>query len=256
MDSFAPLCVHFPPRTIRSIFPGHGRIYSMSYNDPARDTRQDRSRNIGHLRGSIIVSRQTEETETDSIMDRFIDKMVGVASGRNVLIFFIPSLAVYLLMLFHTIPGVESYAPEMKIFDLSPSGYSYDYAVKLLSALGNDGRKEYLSRQLPLDFIYPALFSISSFLMLAWLFLKRNDKGSRIFYLCFVPIVAGIFDYLENIQIVLMILSYPDINKAQVVLSSAFTMVKSGLTSLFFFILLFAFIRLWVGSKSTKARSY
>src|SRR6056297_2304532 len=188
-------------------------------------------------------------------MRRFIDKMVDVASGRNVLIFLIPSLTVYLFMLFHTIPGVESYAPEMKLFDLSPSGYSYDYAVELLSVLGNDGRKEYLIRQLPLDFIYPALFSISSFLMLAWLFLKRNDKGSRIVYLCFVP-VAGIFDYLENIQIVLMILNYPDITKAQVILSSAFTMVKSGLTSLFVFILLFASIRLWWGSKSTKARSY
>ena len=119
-------------------------------------------------------------------MRRFIDKTVGVASGRNVLIFLIPSLAVYLFMLFHTIPGVESYAPEMKIFDLSPSGYSYDYAVELLSALGNDGRKEYLSRQLPLDFIYPALFSISSFLMLAWLFLKRNERAqeSSIYVLC------------------------------------------------------------------------
>jgi len=189
-------------------------------------------------------------------MRRFIDKMVDFASGRNVLIFLIPSLAVYSFMLFHTIPGVESYAPEMKLFDLSPSGYSYDYAVELLSVLGNDGRKEYLSRQLPLDFIYPALFSISSFLMLAWLFLKRNDKGSRIFYLCFVPVVAGIFDYLENIQIVLMILNYPDITKAQVILSSAFTMVKSGLTSLFFVILLFASVRLWWGSRSNKARSY
>lgn len=202
------------------------------------------------------VSCQNEKTEIDSIMHRFIDTMVGVASGRNVLMFLIPSLAVYFLMLFHTIPGVVSFAPEMKIFDLSPSGYSYNYAVKLLSALGSDGRKEYLSRQLPLDFIYPALFSISSFLMLAWLFLKRNDKGSRIFYLCFIPIVAGMFDYLENIQIVLLILNYPDITKAQVVLSSAFTIAKSGLTSLFFFILLFAFIRLWVGPKSTKARSY
>ena len=184
-------------------------------------------------------------------MQGFIDKAIGVASGRNVLIFFIPSLAVYLLMLFYTIPGVESYASEMKILDMSPSGYSYDYAVELLSTLGDDGRKEYLSRQLPLDFIYPALFSISSFLMLAWLFLKRNDKGSRIFYLCFVPIFAGIFDYLENIQIVLMIQDYPDITKTQVALSSAFTMGKSGLTTLFFFLLLFAIIRLWLGSKST-----
>lgn len=188
-------------------------------------------------------------------MHRFIDRMLGFASGRNVLIFFIPSLAVYLLMLFHTIPGVESYAPEIELFDLSPGGYSYDYAVKLLSSLGNDSRKEYLNSQLPLDFIYPAFFAISSFLMLAWLFLKRYDRNSKIFYLCFVPIVAGIFDYLENIQIVLMIVNYPDITKAQVVLSSTFTMVKSGLTTLFFFILLFAFIRLYKGSKSRKARS-
>ena len=190
------------------------------------------------------------------MMNGFIDKMVGAASGRNVLIFFIPSMAVYLLMLFYTIPGVESYAPKMKIFDLSPGGYSRDYAVKLLSALGDVGRKAYLSRQLPLDFIYPALFSVSSFLILAWLFLKRSDKGSRIFYLCSVPVVAGLFDYLENIQIVLLILNYPDITKAQVILSSTFTMVKSGLTSLFIFILLFAFIRLWPGTRATKARPY
>jgi len=187
-------------------------------------------------------------------MQRFIDKLPEVASGRNVLIFFIPAMAVYFLMLFLTIPGVESYANEMKVFDLSPGGYSYEYAVKLLSTLGNDGRMEYLSRQLPLDFIFPALFSISSFLMLAWLLLKRYDKGSRVFYLCFVPVAAGIFDYLENIQIVLMILNYPDITKTQVALSSASTMAKSGLTSLFLFILLFAFIRLWVGSKPTKAQ--
>ena len=91
--------------------------------------------------------------------------------------------------------------------------------------------------------------------MLAWLFLKRYDKGSKIFYLCFVPIFAGIFDYLENIQILFVILNYPDITKTQIVLSSAFTMVKSGLTSLFFLLLLFAIIRLLVGSKSTKAHS-
>ena len=184
-------------------------------------------------------------------MQRFIDKLVGVASGRNVLIFFIPAMAVYLVMLFITIPGVESYTNKMKVFDLSPGGYSYDYAVKLLFTLGTDGRMEYLNRQLPLDFIFPALFSISSALMLTWLLLKRYDKGSRIFYLCFVPIAAGIFDYLENIQIVLMILIYPDVTRTQVALSSASTMVKSGLTSLFLFILLFTLIRLWVGSKPT-----
>jgi len=183
---------------------------------------------------------------------RFVDKMVSSASGRNVFIFLLPSLTVYLLMLFHTIPAVQAYAPGLKVFDLLPGGYSYDYALELLSTLGEEGRDEYLKTQLPLDFIYPALFSISSFLLLAWLLSRRYETGSGVFYLCFVPVIAGMFDYLENIQIVLMILNYPDISNAQVALSSAFTIVKSGLTIIFFLLLFFAFARLWLGPKFVR----
>ena len=184
----------------------------------------------------------------------YIEKRLRAANGKNVLILLIPSLAVYFVMLFYTIPGVQSYAPEMKIFDLSPGGYSYDYSIKLLSSLGDEGRKKYLYTQLPLDFIYPVLFSISSFLLLAWLFSKRYDKSSRIFYFCFVPIFAGIFDYLENIQIVLMILNYPEISRAQVALSSTATIVKSGLTTIFFLLLVFGFFKLWRGSKEEELK--
>ena len=180
---------------------------------------------------------------------KYVNKIISAANGRNVLIFLVSSLAVYFVMLFYTIPVVQSYAPEMKVFDLLPAGYSYDYAIKLLSSLGDKGREEYLNTQLPLDFIYPALFSISSCLLLAWLFLKRNNKDSRIFYLCFVPIFAGVFDYLENIQIVVMIFNYPDVSQIQVALSSASTIAKSGLTTIFFLLLFFGFIRLWIGPR-------
>ena len=185
-------------------------------------------------------------------MHSFVNKITNAASGRHVLIFLILSFAVYFVMLFHTIPSVQAYAPDIKIFDLSPSGYSYHYAIKLLSALGDEGRKQYLNTQLTLDFIYPALFSISSSLLLAWVFLKRYVKGSRIFYSCLVPICAGIFDYLENIQIVVMVVNFPDISNTQVVLSSVFTIAKSALTTIFFLVLLFAFIKLWMGSKCAK----
>jgi len=184
------------------------------------------------------------------MMHKSINTIINAANGRNVLMFLVPSLAVYFLMLFYTIPCVQSYAPEMKVFDLLPGGYSYDYAIKLLYSLGDKGRYEYLYKQLPLDFIYPALYSISSCLLLAWLFSKRNNKDSRIFYLCFVPIFAGIFDYLENIQIVVMIFNYPDISKIQVAFSSAATLAKGTLTTIFLFLLAFAFIRLWIRPKS------
>ena len=188
-------------------------------------------------------------TPASMIFD-YVEKMVSAATGKNVVIFLVASLTVYFVMLFVTIPDIQSYAPGMKIFDLSPAGYSYDYSIKLLSSLGDEGRKKYLYIQLPLDLIYPALFSISSFLLLAWLFLKRYENDSSIFYLCFVPVIAGIFDYLENIQIVLMILVYPEISRAQVALSSTATIAKSGLTMIFFLLLIFGFFRCWRGSKN------
>ena len=83
------------------------------------------------------------------------------STGKNVILFFIPAMLVYILMLSYAIPNVEKYANGMKLFDLSPGGYSYEYARELLSNLGDSGRDLYLYNQLPLDFLYPGLFAIS-----------------------------------------------------------------------------------------------
>jgi hypothetical protein len=147
-------------------------------------------------------------------------------------------------MLFYTIPDVRQYAPEMEIFDLSPAGYSYEYAMQLLAALGAAGRHAYLYRQLPLDFVYPALFAISSCLLMAWVLSKGRVRVPAMYYLCLLPVVAGLLDYLENIQIILMILDYPNVTENRVSMSSLMTMAKSGLTTIFFAMLAAGFIRI------------
>jgi len=146
-------------------------------------------------------------------------------------------MIVYVAMLSYTIPSVEKYANGMKLFDLSPGGYSYEYATALLTQLGERGRDLYLYTQLPIDFLYPVLFVISCSLLLSWLFLKVNDPSSRLFYFCFVPVAAGTFDYIENILIIGLISSYPDISPEQVELSSLVTIAKSVLTTIFFIVL-------------------
>ncbi len=152
--------------------------------------------------------------------------------------FFIPAMVVYAVMLLYTIPLVEQYAPEMKLFDLSPTGYSYEYAMELLDVLGVKGRNVYLYLQLPMDFIYPGLFAVSCCLLLSWLFSKSLNSNSQLFYLCFVPVVAGLFDYFENIGIVCMLMFYPKVAKQLVSITSFFTLLKSGLTTAFFVLLL------------------
>jgi len=177
------------------------------------------------------------------LMEKIIQLLKTLASGRIVAGLFILTQAIYLTMLLVTLPAVQSFAADKVLFDLSLTGYSYDYAVSLLQALESEGRRVYLERQLPLDFIYPALFAISNALLLTWIFNKSYAPDSRMFNFCLIPFVAGLFDYLENIAIIQMIHAYPQVSPGLVSLSSAFTLLKSGFTSMFFLLLLIGLYR-------------
>ena len=75
--------------------------------------------------------------------------MQRVSTGKVVLALIIPAVIVYFIMLLYTIPQVAAYAPGMNLLDLSPMGYSFEYAIELLDNLGSDGRELYLHEQLP-----------------------------------------------------------------------------------------------------------
>ena len=178
-------------------------------------------------------------------MKKIVAKLQKLASGRVVLILFILTMAVFSLMIMFTIPKVESFASGIPLFDMSPTGYSYQQAISLLESLGEDGRNVYLFQQLPVDFIYPGLFAISYALLLTWLFAKSFTTNSKIFLLVLVPVLGGLFDYLENIGIIIMINAFPNISQKLVGVVSAFTLLKSAFTAGFYILLLlgiFSFI--------------
>ncbi|MEJ2108693.1 MAG: hypothetical protein P8Z37_02045 [Acidobacteriota bacterium] len=164
-------------------------------------------------------------------------------SGRSVLILFVVTLAVYLIMLLHTIPSVVQQAPELKLFDMSPYGYTTDYAEKLLTGMGPAGREDYLHLQLPIDFVYPGLFAITYTMMLIWLFKKTFDAESKIFLMAFIPAVAGFFDYMENLGVMGMLHSYPTVDPDVVHMASAFSVAKSAFTVAFYLLLLYGLLR-------------
>lgn len=177
-------------------------------------------------------------------MEGFIRFMHKYSSGKVVSILFAFTMAVYAVMLSYSIPAVSAFAPELPLFDLSPSGYSFRYANELLNSLGADGRNLYLFTQLPIDFIYPGLFSITYSLMLVWLCGKLFNKNSKIYYFALVPFLAGVFDYVENIYIIKMINSFPDLQVTTVKMASLFTVLKSSFTMAFFVLLVVFFVML------------
>jgi hypothetical protein len=166
------------------------------------------------------------------------------ASGHTLLVLFAITNVVYLAMLLYSIPSVTARAPGMRLFDMSPTGYSPQYAKELLEAIGPEGRNAYLGLQLPLDFVYPALFALTYTLMLVWLFKKRFDSASKWFFIALVPAAAGFFDYMENLGIILMLRSYPGLDPAIVAASSMCSLLKSVLTIAFYILLLYGVLLL------------
>jgi hypothetical protein len=159
-------------------------------------------------------------------------------SGKKVLLLFILANIVYATMLIITIPEVMHYSGGMKILDMMPTGYDAHYVNTLFNTLEIQGRHTYLYHQLPLDLIYPALFGISSCLVLAYFLNKLEKLDSSLFYLCLIPLFSGFFDYGENIGIISMLRNYPNISKLQVQITSSFSILKSILTSIYFIILI------------------
>lgn len=162
--------------------------------------------------------------------------------GNKVLLFFIITTCIYLIMVLITIPKVMSYASGMQLLDMMPIGYNLEYASTLFKALGQEGREAYLHKQIPLDMVYPGLFSITYTLILAYFLNKIDRFKARLMYLCILPFVVGLMDYAENFGIISMLNTFPKISKVSVTITSSFSLLKSIGTTLYFLILLVVII--------------
>ncbi len=174
------------------------------------------------------------------------------SNGRTVLIFFVLSSILYFFMLTFTIPKVSAFANGMKILDMMPEGYDINYVNTLFAGLGENGRDAYLYNQIPLDLIFPALFGIGYCLLFAFLLKKLNQIKSPFFYFSFLPLIAGISDYLENIGIMTMLNQYPNYSDETVTITSTFSFLKSSTTTIYFIALIFVLIAFGVQYVKSK----
>ena len=158
--------------------------------------------------------------------------------GKKILFLFILTNLVYGFMLLVTIPNVMGFSSGMKIFDLMPMGYDTKYAGLLLDKLSVAGRSAYLYNQIPVDMIYPFLFGITYCLLIANLLNQIHHLKAESFYLCILPILAGLFDYLENLGIINLLVTYPKLSASAVQITSFFTVLKSLLTTISFIVLI------------------
>ncbi len=163
-------------------------------------------------------------------------------NGKKVLFFVIITNLVYAFMLLVTIPKTMSFSNNMKLLDMMPTGYNFEYVKTLFNTLGESGREAYLYTQIPVDLIYPLLFSIAYCLLIAF-FLNKLDKLNSVFYyICYLPVIAGFFDYMENFGIIVMLNKFPDLSENLSLLTNLFTILKSAFTTIYFAVLIITIV--------------
>jgi hypothetical protein len=175
-------------------------------------------------------------------------------TGSKVLVLFVLTNIIYAFMLIITIPKTMGFSNGMKLLEMMPTGYNFEYINTLFDTLGEKGREVYLYNQIPVDMIYPFLFGISYCLLIAYFLKKLNKLNSPFFYLCLLPLVAGIADYFENFGIISMLNSYPDLSLFSTTATNIFTILKSMTTTIYMVALIITLIVL--GLKTIKRKTF
>lgn len=172
------------------------------------------------------------------MMLRNLSKHFGkIAIGAALL-----AASVYLAMISVTLAHLEFVSGQTP-FDMRPFGYEPADATELLGGLGIDGRKYYLTRQIPLDTLYPALLALTLSSTICW-FGRRMPNSGLVRLGVTLAVGSALFDYVENLGIMAMIWSWPDVSGPLVYATSLATIAKSVITTLAV-ILVFATAIVW-----------
>lgn len=155
------------------------------------------------------------------MMTKFEPRRYGIAA----IAFGLAGTTLYLLMVNVTLAHIQALSDQIP-FDMRPFGYTAQDAARLLGALGEEGRKYYITRQIPLDTIYPVLLAMTLVSTILWL---GSCLSSRKLVRAGIvlSLSAAIFDYAENFGVAVMILAYPNFSKALVYVTSTASITKA-----------------------------
>lgn len=165
------------------------------------------------------------------------------SSVKNICILFIVSHLVLLLMMLFTFPVINNQI-KTKAFDLQTFGYSMELTQSILNNLNDQTTQLYLFPQLMLlDFLYPILLALFLSSIIFRLNKSKSKFGKTLIY---IPFLAMVFDYLENICIALIISKSIEISEWVVFVSSSCTVLKSTFTSIAWVTILAQLIKLLI----------
>lgn len=152
----------------------------------------------------------------------WLDKHIGNKQLIFLLLLYIIILGT---MTFLLMPAICKTTGVMGIFDLQAKGYSLEYAKSFIAAMGSNGKNVYLKAQLPLDFVFPAVYTLLYFALAQKFFKKQH-------ILVFgATALLCVLDYTENSLTYAMLVSN-NLTTQLVTVASFVTVLKTALLCL------------------------
>jgi len=146
------------------------------------------------------------------MLDRLAQQVDRLSTRRHFFLLLIATLITLLIVnlidLPWTLPAFKRLTNGLNILDME-FHYSAAHAYAMLNGYGSAGRALYLHILWPVDVFIPLV--VSSFLAVAITMAWRKDAAQRPWmrYLFLLGVLAGLFDYAENMSITVLLLSYP-----------------------------------------------
>ncbi|MDD1690156.1 MAG: hypothetical protein LUQ66_05800 [Methanoregula sp.] len=167
------------------------------------------------------------------ILDDVSDRIIAITSRRSMLIALAGLLITGALVNGRPfgVAELKSITGGVGILDMEVL-YTPDQAYAFLAAMGEAGRSFELTRIIPLDLLVPFFYALFLSTFITWLLHRWLPAESRWYRLNVIPVIGALFDYLENIGIIAMLLVWPAEMYSVAQITMAATLLKFGFSVL------------------------
>jgi len=152
---------------------------------------------------------------------RILTFLNRLASWKSLLIF----LAIYLLFNGYILKNAENKINEyagksVGIIDLT-FGFNPQKTLMMVREYGDEARSFFATTEMTIDLVYPIVYAFLFGIILTLLFRRSSFQWVNI-----LPFICLLLDYLENITVVILLLSYPQQSVTIAILCEIFKLMK------------------------------
>ena len=185
------------------------------------------------------------------MITRFSDLLIQLANGRNLLVLFVMFILTTSVIFPLMSSLIESPVEDLESID-TKFYYTPEEFYEIIEPYGDQGRRVYALSHLTADVLFPLVYAFFFGLLIAFIFQRAFLKDSWVQRLNLIPFALLIFDLIENLGVVILLLGYPTLMVGLASFTGVITSLKWILAGITMVLPLIGVI-VWVYNRLTRS---